>query len=106
MAIMKPVKPLLMVSTRKLDVQSATFAIHQASGFTHVTRKFESLGSSGDIRAATKPTTVIGATAGAANKLAKILIGDRYPEITIITGAQKTSAAIGGAIACAMKFGR
>ena len=48
---------------------------------------------------------VIGATAGAANKLAIMLIGDRYPAIATITGAQKTIAAIGGAIACANNFG-
>ena len=39
----------------------------------------------------------MGATAGAANKLATTLMGDKYPDSATRMGAQKTMAAIGGA---------
>ena len=51
----------------------------------------------GEIRAAMNPSTVMGATAGAANKLATTLMGDKYPDSATRIGAQKTMAAIGGA---------
>ena len=52
----------------------------------------------GDINAATNPTMVMGVTAGAASKLAIMLMGLMYPDIATMTGAQKTMAAIGGAM--------
>ena len=54
-------------------------------------------GAIGEISAAIKPIIVIGATAGAANKLAITLMGAKYPERAINTGEQKTVAAIGSA---------
>ena len=95
----KPIKPFWIVRTRKPDAQSATVAIHQAIGLTRLTNNMDICGAIGEINAAIKPTIVIGATAGAASKLATMLIGDRYPAIATMTGAQKTIAAIGGAIA-------
>ena len=54
-------------------------------------------GANGENKAAMKPRTVIGATAGAANKLAMMLMGDKYPERDTRMGEQKMIAAIGGA---------
>ena len=65
----------------------------------------EICGAIGEISAAINPVIVIGATAGAANKLAKSDAGDRKPDKATITGAQKTIAAIGGAAACANNLG-
>ena len=48
---------------------------------------------------------VMGATAGAASKLAITLIGAKYPAIAINTGEQKSVAAIGGANASLINFG-
>ena len=62
-------------------------------------------GAIGEIRAAIKPTMVMGVTAGAASKLAITLIGLMYPEIATMTGAQKTIAAIGGANTFGLIFG-
>jgi hypothetical protein len=56
-------------------------------------------GINGDKSAAINPTMVIGTIAGAAKRFARMLIGDRNPEIATMTGAQKTVAAIGAAIA-------
>ena len=58
-------------------------------------------GKIGLIRAAIKPKTVIGATAGAAKRFAITLIGERKPDSATSTGAQKSVAAIGGASASA-----
>jgi hypothetical protein len=74
-------------------------AIHQANGLIEVIKSEDKLGAIGDKRAAINPTIVIGAIAGAAKRLARILIGDRKPAIATMTGAQKTVAAIGAAIA-------
>ena len=63
-------------------------------------------GASGEISAAIKPIIVMGATAGAANKLAITLIGARYPAIAIKTGEQNIVAAIGGANASLINFGK
>ena len=54
-------------------------------------------GAIGEINAAINPSTVIGATTGAASKLATMLMGDKYPDSDTRTGEQKTIAAIGGA---------
>ncbi|CAB4367179.1 unannotated protein [freshwater metagenome] len=62
-------------------------------------------GDIGDMSAATKPTIVIGVTAGAARTLARTLMGLRYPEIATMTGAQKIIAAIGGAKTFGLIFG-
>ena len=51
-----------------------------------------------------KPIIVMGATAGAASKLAIMLIGAKYPAIAIKTGEQKIVAAIGGASASLNNF--
>ena len=59
----------------------------------------------GEIKAAIKPTMVIGVTAGAASKLATMLMGLMYPEMATMTGAQKVMAAIGGARNCGLIFG-
>ena len=101
----KPTKPFCKFNTRKPAAQSATQAIHEASGLTQVINNADSCGNKGEINAAIKPVIVIGATAGAANKFAKRDAGDRKPESATITGAQKTIAAIGGAAACAKKLG-
>jgi hypothetical protein len=45
------------------------------------------------------PITVMGATTGAANKFATMLMGDRYPDKETRIGEQNTIAAIGGASA-------
>ena len=58
-------------------------------------------GKIGLISAAINPNTVIGATAGAANRLAITLIGERKPDNATNTGEQKSVAAIGGASASA-----
>ena len=89
----------------KPAVQCAITAIHAASGFTRVTSRADNHGAAGEISAAINPTIVIGATAGAANKLATMLIGEINPEIATIIGAQKSIAAIGGAMASAKSLG-
>ena len=48
----------------------------------------------------------MGATAGAASKFAITLIGAKYPAIAINTGEQKIVAAIGGAKASLISFGK
>jgi hypothetical protein len=62
-------------------------------------------GAIGEMSAAIKPMIVMGATAGAASKLAITLIGAKYPAIAINTGEQKSVAAIGGANASLINFG-
>ena len=51
----------------------------------------------GAISAAINPTMVIGVTAGAAKTLARTLMGLMYPESAMMTGEQKTIAAMGAA---------
>ena len=58
------------------------------------------------MRAEIKPIIVMGATAGAASKFAITLIGAKYPAIAIKTGEQKRVAAIGGAKASLINFGK
>ena len=83
----------------------ATHATKAARGLTHQSKSCERKGSTGDINAATKPTIVIGATAGAAKIFATMLISDSWPEIATMTGAQKSVAARGVAIIVASTFG-
>ena len=63
-------------------------------------------GAIGEISAAIKPIIVMGATAGAANKLAITLMGAKYPESAINTGEQKIVAAIGSAKASLINSGK
>ena len=95
----KPINPLWIVSTGKSATQCATQVINPAGNRITKIIACVSHGAIGEMSAAINPSTVIGATAGAAIKLAITLIGDKYPESDTRIGAQKTMAAIGGASA-------
>jgi hypothetical protein len=94
--IRKPIFPVCKVRTGKLDAQCAMSAIAPAGKRINQINTEEMNEAKGEKIAAIKPTIVIGATKGAANKLAIMLIGARYPESATMMGEQKTVAAIGG----------
>ena len=97
--IKKPSNPLWIVSTGKAEIQCATPVINPAG--KRITKIISSTnhGAKGDTSAAMNPITVMGATTGAANKFATMLMGDRYPDKETRIGEQNTIAAIGGASA-------
>jgi len=83
---------------------TGTCALHRAidviavaNGRIRRIKRWASTGDIGEISAAINPTTVIGATNGAAQIFAMIENGDIYPESATIMGRQKAKAAIGGA---------
>ena len=86
-------------------MMDATQAIQAASGLTQAINRCEIGCAIGAISAATNPTIVIGATAGAAATLARILISESWPEIATMTGAQNKVAASGVAMTVATGFG-
>ena len=75
--IRNPVFPVCMVRTGKFDAQCAMSAIAPAGKRINQINTEEMNEAKGEKRAAIKPTIVMGATKGAANKLAIMLIGAR-----------------------------
>ena len=65
------------MSTGKSDIKAATLTIKPAGNRINQIKRVETIGAKGEINAAINPTMVIGATTGAASKLAMMLIGDR-----------------------------
>ena len=85
------------MKTGKRAVHSAIAVIQNAKGFISATSSCAPKGVIGAISAAINPTIVIGVTAGAANTLARTLMGLMYPLKAMMIGEQKTIAAIGAA---------
>ena len=75
--IRKPMLPVRSVRTGKFAAHLATPAINPAGNLMSQIKMLLIKGANGEISAAIKPRIVIGPTAGAANKFAMILIGDR-----------------------------
>ena len=101
----KPLAPLPSSKTEKLADHFATNPMKAAGIRINRISNPATPGKIGLIRAAIKPSTVIGATAGAAKRFAITLIGERKPDSATRTGAQKSVAAIGGASASANFLG-
>ena len=97
--------PVANVINEKSAMTDAIQAIHAASGVTARINTCDTHGMIGEISAATKPTIVIGATAGAARTFATMLSTESCPEIATMTGAQNKVAASGVAITVATAFG-
>jgi hypothetical protein len=89
--------PVFNVKTGNVELQAAVQVIHCASGLTNQMSNCAMGADIGEISAAIKPIIVIGATTGAANIFARMLMGLMYPESATMTGEQSAIAAIGGA---------